>query len=78
MHKDDSDIGTIEIDTIIDGNQKKVKVDLQSVEYWEAHKAHKTGNCIECKGDLILSARSAKLINLTNFKVVVNEDFFDF
>lgn len=76
MHKEETEFGEIEIETKIDNFDKKVKLELPNSKYWEAHSAHKERLCVICKGDLIISPRSSKLINLSEFKVVKIDDVF--
>lgn len=76
FHEEYEEIGVIYISASINGEEKNVKIELPIEHYWQAHSAHKKLNLIECAGDLYVSPRSAKLINVQSFRVISSEDMF--
>ncbi|MEW8305082.1 MAG: hypothetical protein AB2724_18930 [Candidatus Thiodiazotropha sp.] len=76
-HEENEEIGAIYIYASIHGDEKAVKIELPTDDYWKAHSAHKKLQLIECSGDLHVSPRSAKLLNVKNFLVHENPDMFD-
>lgn len=75
-HEENEEIGAIYISASIHGDEKSVKIELPTEDYWQAHSAHKKSQLIECSGDLHVSPRSAKLLNVRNFHVITSEDMF--
>lgn len=75
-HEENEDFGSIFIASSVNGEEKNVKIELPIIEYWDAHSAHKKLNLVECSGDLHVSPRSAKLLNIINFRVISSEDMF--
>ncbi len=76
-HEENEEIGVIYISASIHGDEKSVKIELPIESYWQAHSAHKKLLLIECLGELHISPRSAKLLNINNFHVITSEDMFD-
>lgn len=71
------EIGTVVIETKINGVDKHVTVELPSDEYLLAVTAHRAKSLIECKGDLHVTPRTSKLLNPNGFKVFGNTDLFE-
>lgn len=64
--------GTITVATMIGEIEKHVSIKLGPDEYMDAVNAHKQKAAIQCTGDLHVSARSAKLLNPSGFRVLSN------
>ncbi|MBX8542447.1 hypothetical protein K5D41_22470 [Pseudomonas cichorii] len=64
--------GTITVSTMIGEIEKHVSIQLGPDEYMDAVNAHKQKAAIQCTGDLHVSARSAKLLNPSGFRVLSN------
>ena len=75
-HEHDSDTGSITIDANINGKEKHVTLELSAFEYWEAHHAHKNNDIVEVTGELYVSAKSAKLIDPRDFKIIASGNLF--
>lgn len=71
------EIGTVVIETKINGADKHVTVELSSDDYLKAVTAHRAKSLIECRGDLHVTSRTAKLLNPSDFKVFGNTDLFE-
>ncbi len=76
-HEEEDDVGTVTIDASINDDEKSVIIELSIEEYWQAHSAHKKLQLVECLGDLHVSPRSARLVNVKNFRVITSQDMFD-
>lgn len=76
-HEDEENVGTVTIVAKVNGLDKSVSIELPNGEYWESHTAHKKSQIVECSGDLQVTSRSAKLVNVKSFRVIVNNDLFD-
>lgn len=66
--------GTITVEATILNTEKHVTIELGPEEYLDAVTAHKMKEVIECRGDVSVKARSAKLVNLSGFRVVRSGD----
>ena len=76
-HEEDEDYGVVTIEALVGDIEKNVSIQLPTIEYWEAHSAHKKLQLIECIGDLHVTPRSARLINIRGFRVFGVDDMFD-
>lgn len=76
-HEEEENVGTVTIDATVNGLEKSVSIELPIDEYWKSHSAHKKSHIIKCLGDLHVTSRSAKLINVKDFRVISNDDLFD-
>jgi len=76
-HEDEESVGTVTIDATVNGIDKSISIELPINEYWKSHSAHKKLHVVECRGDLQVTSRSAKLLNVKNFRIIANEDLFD-
>lgn len=68
----ESDTGNVTVIATLDDKEKPVTFKLARNEYLEAIHAHENKAYLECKGDLHVSPQSAKLVNVTDFKVFNN------
>lgn len=62
--------GTITVEATILNTEKHVAIELGPEEYLDAVNAHKMREVIECHGDVSVKARSARLLNPSDFRVV--------
>lgn len=76
-HEENEGFGEITLGATVNGLPKSVSLQLNEEDYWEAHAAHKSKMIVECIGDLLISPRSAKLIEVSNFRVFGTTDFFE-
>ncbi len=76
-HEKEKNVGTVTIDATVNGIKKSVNIELQNDKYWQSHSAHKKLQIVECLGDLHVAPRSAKLVNVKDFRVISNVDLFD-
>jgi hypothetical protein len=77
-HEENDVVGTVMVQSIVNGMLKSVSFELPMIEYWEAHQAHKQHYTVECVGDLHVTPRSAKLLNAKEFRVFGGtKDMFD-
>jgi len=77
MHDDEQDIGTVTLNSKVNDLEKSVIIELPISEYWQAHSAHKKSQIVECRGDLHITPRSARLVNSKGFRIYGNKDMFD-
>lgn len=68
--------GIVIVAATVHGVEKNVSIELIGDEYREAIHAHENKQVVSCSGDLHVSARSAKLLNSQNFKIMGNEKLF--
>jgi hypothetical protein len=66
--------GTISIAATLNGQPRVVTVELNRDDYQRAVKAHGSKHLVRCHGDVKVTARSARLINPRDFKVIRNEE----
>jgi hypothetical protein len=66
--------GTITVEATILNTDKHVAIELGPDEYLDAVTAHKMKEVIECRGDVSVKARSAKLLNPSGFRVIRSGD----
>lgn len=76
-HEEEEDVGTVTIEATVNDVDKSVSIELSIEEYWQAHRAHKKLQVVECLGDLHVTPRSARLVNTKEFRVYDNQDMFD-
>lgn len=76
-HEENESFGEITLGATVNGLPKSVSLQLNAEYYWEAHAAHKSGMIVECIGNLLITPRSAKLIEVSNFRVFGTTDFFE-
>ncbi|WDE08809.1 hypothetical protein SG34_033490 [Thalassomonas viridans] len=69
-HLPDDDFGEITVRSSIRGVEKNVSVQLPLENYWQAVHAHESSEVVSCKGSLSVTAKSAKLIEPYEFKIV--------
>lgn len=70
------EVGTVTVAALIGEAEKHVAIQLGPDEYMEAVNAHKQKAAVQCTGDLHVSARAAKLLNPTNFRVLASGELF--
>ena len=76
--KPGAESGIITIATQLAGGQdKNVSVELNGADYVEAIHAHEAEVVVECRGDVHVSPRSAKLLNPSGFKIFRNGQLFN-
>ena len=66
----DETSGTITVDAIVNGIERKVKVTLTGNDYHTAVLAHDNGNIVQVGGDVWIKSKTAILLNPTNFNVI--------
>lgn len=76
-HAESEEYWEITIDSTLRDRSRSVALQVSDVQYWEAHKAHKNKKYLECTGDVHVTPRSAKLFNLSDFKVFGTDDMLD-
>ncbi|WP_342305800.1 hypothetical protein AAFM49_08235 [Burkholderia pseudomallei] len=64
--------GTITIVAMIEGQHRKVSVELGKDDYQEAINAHSDKHLVQCHGDVRVTNHSTRMINPRNFKVIRN------
>ncbi|PKQ75412.1 hypothetical protein CJP16_14975 [Aeromonas sobria] len=69
-HLFEDDFGEITVRSSIHGIEKNVTIQLKLAEYWQAVHAHENAELISCSGVLHVTAKSAKLLEPSNFKVI--------
>lgn len=74
LHREDSPVGTITVSGVVDDRIRKVRVDLDSVDYDRAISAHRDRLPVICEGDLIREGKGFVLKNARNFSVQRDED----
>jgi len=73
-----AEAGSITIATqLIGGQDKNVSVELNGEDYVEAIHAHEAKVVVECRGEVHVSPRSAKLLNPSGFKIFRNGQLFN-
>ena len=73
-----AEAGSITIATQLPSSQdKNVSVQLGAEDYVEAIHAHEGKVVVECRGDVHVSPRSAKLLNPSGFKIFRNGQLFN-
>ncbi|WP_432722284.1 hypothetical protein R0381_001770 [Jeongeupia wiesaeckerbachi] len=72
----EEEIGTVTIAATVGGMEKHVSIQLGPDEYLDAVNAHKQKSAVQCTGDLHVSARAAKMLNPTGFKVLTSGELF--
>ena len=71
------EIGDVLITATLSGDiEKNVSVELSALDYLEAIHAHEGKLLVECRGDVHISPRAAKLLEATGFRVIRNGDLF--
>lgn len=70
MHLQQDDFGEITLRSSVRGLEKNVVIQLPMEHYWRSVHAHENGEIISCKGVLHVTAKSAKLLDSYDFKVV--------
>jgi len=66
----DETSGTITVDATVNGVERKVKVTLMGDDYHMAVLAHDRGKIVRVKGDVRIKAKTAELLNPTDFAVI--------
>ncbi|MCU8073755.1 hypothetical protein ACGMNB_16870 [Shewanella oncorhynchi] len=69
-HLPDDDFGEITVRSLVRGVEKNVVMQLALNDYWDAVHAHERKEFVSCKGALHVTAKSAKMLDSHNFKVV--------
>lgn len=69
--------GTITIDAKIGDTNKDITIELGPVDYYDAVTAHNAKEIVESHGDVYVKARTVKLLNQTDFRVVRSGDLFE-
>ncbi|WP_244140945.1 hypothetical protein [Burkholderia vietnamiensis] len=64
--------GTITIVAMIEGQHRKISVELGKDDYQEAIAAHGEKHLVQCHGDVRVTNHSSRMINPQNFKVIRN------
>lgn len=68
--------GTITIEATVGNVGKHVAIELGPKDYLDAVTAHKAKEVVECRGDVHVKARTAKLLNPSGFRVLRSGDLF--
>ncbi len=76
-HSKDEDFGEISIRTPVHNVEKNITVQLTLDDYWSAVHAHESGSYVSCTGQLIVTPKTARLIEAYDFTVNGNKDLFD-
>lgn len=76
-HIQGEDFGEVTINSKVNGSYKNVTIQLALEDYWNAVQAHKSISYITCSGNLIVTPKTATLIEVTGFSVSINQDLFD-
>lgn len=71
-HLPDDDFGEITIRSLVRGVEKNVVMQLALNDYWDAVHAHERKEFVSCKGALHVTAKSARIFDSHDFKVVGN------
>lgn len=72
-----SETGVVSIATTLLGKgDKNVSVEFSGEFYIEAIHAHERKLVVECRGDIHVSSRTARLLNASGFRVFGNEELF--
>ncbi len=75
LHRDEgAPIGRVVVSGLIDGDVRKVSVELPEPEYSKAVEAHRDERRLLCSGDLVKQGRTYRLLNVRNLAVVTAED----
>jgi hypothetical protein len=70
----DETSGTITIDAVVNGVERKVKVALTGDDYHMAVLAHDGAKLVRVEGDVRIKSKAAELLNPINFGVITIED----
>ncbi|MDP2025628.1 hypothetical protein [Sulfuriferula sp.] len=68
--------GTITIEALLGEVEKNITVELGAADYLEAVTAHRAKEIVQCTGDVHVTARTAKLLNPTGFRVLQSGNLF--
>lgn len=68
--------GTVTIAATLRGVDKNVSVELGKTDYLEAVTAHRANEIVRVSGDVHVTARTAKVLNPTDFRVIRPGDLF--
>lgn len=68
--------GTVTVEATIRGMDKHVTIVLKADDYREAIAAHDAEDVVECSGNVHIKARTAKMLNPTNFRVLRSGELF--
>lgn len=75
LHRDEgSPVGRVVVSGLIDGDVRKVAIDLSEPEYSIALEAHRDERRMRCVGDLVKHGRSYRLLNARNLALVTAEE----
>lgn len=69
--------GTVVVEAKVLGIDKHVTIELASADYLEAVGAHRAKDPVQCRGDIHVTTRTAKLLSPSGFIVMGSKDFFD-
>lgn len=76
-HIQGEDFGEVTISSKVNGSDKNVTVQLSLDDYWSAVHAHESVSYVTCSGNLIVTPKTATLIEATGFSVSENRDLFE-
>lgn len=68
--------GTITVEAIVSGVERKVRMDLTGDDYHMAVLAHDGGKLVRVEGNVWIKTKSAELLSPVNFGIIENSDLF--
>lgn len=76
-HTPSEEYGVIRVASLVNGLLKNISMQLDLNDYWLAIRAHESNELVKCLGDLVVTSRSANLIEPKGFEVIEDQDLFD-
>lgn len=76
-HTPSEDYGVIRVASLVNGLLKNISIQLDLNDYWLAIRAHESNELVKCLGVLVVTSRSANLIEPVGFEVIKDQDLFD-
>lgn len=76
-HIQDDEFGEITVKSLVYGANKNISIQLNMDDYWDAVHAHESGSIVTCSGKLIVTPKTATLIDPVNFKANKPTGIFD-
>mgnify|MGYP003576479269 FL=1 len=72
-----AEFGTVTVSAEIGGTERQVSIELPAAQYDQSILAHLTEKVVECRGDIHITPKSAKLLNASGFAVLASGELFE-
>jgi hypothetical protein len=76
-HTPSEDYGVIRVASLVNGSLKNISIQLDLNDYWLAVRAHESNELVKCLGVLMVTSRTANLMDPKGFEVIEDQDLFD-